>query len=160
MWHFAGAGGQDSIAICNPAISHLACRLTHAMKDDATNPVLPTSRRLRREYLTIKSMLQISCTDRHGEKQGANGLCSECAGLLAYAGQRLTNCPYGENKPTCAKCPVHCYGRVPREQVREVMRYAGPRMLSRHPWQALLHLLDKLRKVRNPRPLRKRSPLG
>ena len=31
------------------------------------------------------------------------------------------------------------------EQVREVMRYAGPRMPLRYPWLALLHLLDKLR---------------
>ncbi|MTW23034.1 hypothetical protein GJ668_18465 [Allochromatium palmeri] len=27
------------------------------------------------------------------------------------------------------------------------MRYAGPRMPLRHPWLALLHMLDKLRQV-------------
>ncbi|WP_295391845.1 nitrous oxide-stimulated promoter family protein [uncultured Thiodictyon sp.] len=28
-------------------------------------------------------------------------------------------------------------------RVREVMRYAGPRMPLRHPWLALLHLIDR-----------------
>jgi len=40
--------------------------------------------------------------------------------------------------------------------VREVMRYAGPRMLLRHPWQALRHILDKLRRVEHPMALRRR----
>jgi hypothetical protein len=33
-----------------------------------------------------------------------------------------------------------------RERVRVAMRYAGPRMLFRHPIMALLHLIDGLRK--------------
>ena len=32
-----------------------------------------------------------------------------------------------------------------RERVRQVMRYAGPRMLLRHPILALLHLRDERR---------------
>ena len=35
-----------------------------------------------------------------------------------------------------AKCPVHCYQRDRREQAREVMRYAGPRMV----WQSTIVL--------------------
>ena len=118
---------------------------------------LPTTRRLQREYRTIESMLGIWCGDRHAHHVSRDGLCTECRELLAYAGQRLAKCPYGEHKPTCAKCPVHCYRRAQREQVREVMRYAGPRMLWRHPWQALLHVLDKLRRIEDPRTLRRRN---
>jgi len=33
-----------------------------------------------------------------------------------------------------------------REQVREMMRYAGPRMLLKHPGYAILHILDGFRK--------------
>jgi hypothetical protein len=33
-----------------------------------------------------------------------------------------------------------------REQIRQVMRYAGPRMLLHHPIHAVLHLLDGIRK--------------
>jgi hypothetical protein len=29
-----------------------------------------------------------------------------------------------------------------REQVRRVMRFAGPRMLFRHPYLAFMHLID------------------
>lgn len=53
---------------------------------------------------------------------------------------------YGNNKPTCAKCPVHCYNARRREQIRQVMRYAGPRMLIYHPRLAILHLIDGLKK--------------
>jgi hypothetical protein len=37
---------------------------------------------------------------------------------------------------------------------REVMRYAGPRMTWRHPWRALHHLFDKLRRVEHPMKIR------
>jgi hypothetical protein len=117
---------------------------------------LPQTPHLRREYRTIESMFRIWCIDLHGRRVDVEGLCQGCEELLAYAGQRLAKCPYGEDKPTCAKCPVHCYKREPREQVRAVMRYAGPRMLWRHPWQALLHILDKLRRVEHPMVLRRR----
>ena len=40
---------------------------------------------------------------------------------------------FGDDKPTCANCKVHCYSEAMRERVRDVMRYAGPRMLWRHP---------------------------
>jgi hypothetical protein len=33
-----------------------------------------------------------------------------------------------------------------RERVREVMRYSGPRMLTRHPVLAVAHLVDGRRK--------------
>ena len=45
-----------------------------------------------------------------------------------------------------ARCPVHCYRPGMREAVREVMRYAGPRMVVRHPVLALRHLLDGRRR--------------
>jgi hypothetical protein len=36
------------------------------------------------------------------------------------------------------------------------MRYAGPRMTFRHPWLAVMHLLDKLRRVEHPMETRRR----
>ena len=33
-----------------------------------------------------------------------------------------------------------------REKVKAVMRYAGPRMLDKHPVLAVFHLLDGLRR--------------
>ncbi len=97
-------------------------------------------------------MTTIYCADRHGRH--ISGLCHRCAGLMSYAEKRLLKCPYGQSKPTCAKCPVHCYKKQPRESIRQVMRYAGPRMVWRHPWRALVHKADNWRRVVALRELR------
>ncbi|MBL7200981.1 MAG: nitrous oxide-stimulated promoter family protein [Anaerolineae bacterium] len=102
--------------------------------------------RMKREDKTVEAMIRMHCGDRHG---GGADLCDECEALLDYARQRLGKCPFQENKTACARCPVHCYRPDMREEVRAVMRYAGPRMLYRHPVLAVLHLLDGLR--RSPR---------
>jgi hypothetical protein len=78
-------------------------------------------------------------------------LCPNCRALLDYAYERLKKCPFQGDKPTCAKCPIHCYRLAEREQIRAVMRYAGPRMLLHRPWLAIHHLLDGLRRTPNRR---------
>ena len=60
--------------------------------------------------------------------------------VMEYARTRLGNCRYGNDKPTCRLCPIHCYRKDMRERIREVMRYAGPRMMLHHPWDAIVHL--------------------
>jgi hypothetical protein len=104
--------------------------------------------RLARELKTIRAMLRIACHDRHGT---ADGLCAECEELADYAAKRLALCPYGADKPTCVNCRIHCYGPRQREQVRETMRYAGPRMMLRHPYLAVMHVVDG-RRPAPPRP--------
>ena len=96
-------------------------------------------KRLAREWQTIAAMIRCYCRDHH-----ATGLtlCPECQGLMDYAAVRLERCRFGSEKPTCVKCPVHCYQHARREQVRVVMRYAGPRMLWQHPILSLRHWLD------------------
>ncbi len=103
------------------------------------------SGRLAREYRTLQALVACYCADHHSP-EGA--LCSECQDLLAYAARRLARCPFQKKKPSCAKCPVHCYAPRQRERVRMIMRYAGPKMLWKHPFLALLHLLDGCRRVR------------
>jgi hypothetical protein len=107
-----------------------------------------SSRRIRREKKTVSIMIEMYCRARHGGRRGA--LCTICAKLHAYALQRIEQCPYCLAKPTCANCLVHCYRPQLRERIRKVMRYAGPRMMARHPVLALLHKLDGLRKVEAP----------
>lgn len=63
--------------------------------------------------------------------------------LLSYAKQRLTRCKYGEQKPACKRCPIHCYRSDMRAKIREVMRWAGPRMIIYDPVAAIKHLLNK-----------------
>jgi hypothetical protein len=98
-------------------------------------------KRLNREWRTIAAMVRCYCQDKHG---AAEVLCPECQGLLDYAWVRLERCRFGVEKPVCVKCPVHCYQPARREQVRAVMRYAGPRMLWRHPILSLRHWVDGL----------------
>ncbi len=99
--------------------------------------------RLASELATIEAMIGIYCRARH---QGEHP-CPACRDLLAYAGKRLAGCPFQEGKPTCGNCTVHCYAPRFREQVRAVMRHAGPRMIWQHPLMAIRHLLDNRRKA-------------
>jgi hypothetical protein len=128
------------------------------MEAEAARPVAPppTRRvhdrrrypRLARELATLRAMVGIYCRDRHRTVGAARGeLCAECRGLMDYATRRLDRCIFGDDKPTCANCKVHCYTATMREQVRVVMRYAGPRMLWRHPVLALAHVLDGRREA-------------
>jgi hypothetical protein len=100
--------------------------------------------RIWQEKRTMDAMLGIYCHERHGTSKG---LCGSCDRLRDYAHRRLDTCPFRERKPVCNRCEVHCYSRLRRDEIREVMRFAGPRMPMRHPWLSLLHLLDKLRAV-------------
>ncbi|NCF63337.1 MAG: nitrous oxide-stimulated promoter family protein [Gammaproteobacteria bacterium] len=109
--------------------------------------------RLKREHDTLVCMTRIYCAHHHDDPEAAS-LCPDCAKLMAYAERRLEKCPYGSNKPTCANCPIHCYKPAQRQMARDVMRFAGPRMTWRHPWRAMTHLFDKLRKVEHPMKMR------
>ncbi len=88
------------------------------------------------EKKTVAAMTRIYCKVEHG---AASDLCADCRSLLDYAHLRLTKCPYGDDKPTCVKCPIHCYKPDMKEKIKIVMRRAGPRMLFRHPWLTVLH---------------------
>ncbi|MBE9547751.1 MAG: nitrous oxide-stimulated promoter family protein [Proteobacteria bacterium] len=88
-------------------------------------------REMTRENRTVEAMISIFCHGQHSNN--GEGLCPECGELLDYARMRLEKCPFQENKPTCAKCPVHCYKPDMKEKIRVVMKYAGPRMLYKHP---------------------------
>jgi hypothetical protein len=101
------------------------------------------SRRLAREAKTVEVMIRIYCRGQHGT---CGVLCGECAGLLAYTGERLEGCRFGIDKPTCAGCLVHCYKPAMRERIRGVMRYAGPRMAYHHPILTLFHFWDGRKK--------------
>ena len=96
--------------------------------------------RIEGEKRVVELMIRLYC--RH--KEGNSELCGGCAELLSYARQRLDRCPFANAKPTCRKCRVHCYRRGEREQIRRIMRWAGPRMLFFHPAAAVGHLLREL----------------
>ncbi len=96
--------------------------------------------RTEREILTVQKMIGIYCRGSHGRR---TALCDECRALSAYAAQRVEKCPFGERKPVCSQCPIHCYAPAMKERIGRVMRYSGPKMTYRHPILALRHLIDK-----------------
>ena len=101
---------------------------------------------LRYEKKTIETMIRMYCRAKHGTRM--NDLCDECERLRQYAYERLDKCPFGEKKGPCSKCPVHCYQSRMRQLAREVMKYAGPRMIWKHPVLAARHLVSGFNKFK------------
>jgi hypothetical protein len=95
--------------------------------------------KLERERKTVEAMIRLFCKDTHYTES----LCEPCEALLAYANERLDHCPFGEEKPKCSHCEVHCYTPDMRKRITEVMRYSGPRMLLHHPVMALRHVTQR-----------------
>jgi hypothetical protein len=97
--------------------------------------------RREREAIIVQTMINMYCQANHGSK---GTLCRECESLSAYAEKRLLSCMFGEIKPVCKECPVHCYSPQMRQQMKLVMRWAGPRMIFRRPIFAITHMIDNL----------------
>ncbi|MCK5246872.1 nitrous oxide-stimulated promoter family protein [Candidatus Bipolaricaulota bacterium] len=85
----------------------------------------------------VRLMVELYCKGNHSR----TSLCESCGELLRYAQQQVESCPYGSKKPACRRCTIHCYDADHRDRIRAVMRYAGPRLLFRHPLLAVRHML-------------------
>ncbi|GKP04509.1 hypothetical protein BME90_00915 [Klebsiella quasipneumoniae subsp. similipneumoniae] len=104
---------------------------------------MTVGKRIEREKQTICRMIglyQRRCPEARDDAEHYQA-------LNAYADKRLDKCVFGNNKPACKQCPVHCYQPAKREEMKQIMRWAGPRMLWRHPILTLRHLLDDRRPV-------------
>ncbi|MDD3322299.1 MAG: nitrous oxide-stimulated promoter family protein [Paludibacter sp.] len=91
------------------------------------------------EKKVIQNMIRLYCRKKHKGEE----LCDECNILLNYATDRLTKCPFKDEKPACADCKVHCYKTEMREKIRRVMRFSGPRMIIYYPKDFFIHILKK-----------------
>ena len=95
--------------------------------------------RIEREKQTVRKMIELYC--RHRLKQV--NIPEEYQHLAEFACHRLDHCKYGENKTACKNCPTHCYAPKEREQIRRIMRWAGPRMIFYSPIEAIRHIFNK-----------------
>lgn len=93
------------------------------------------------EKRTITAMINLYCRGNHSPN---SGLCDSCAALLDYSLEHTDHCQWRTKKPACSRCPIHCYQKEMREQIRTVMRFAGPRMVWHHPYLAFIHLLKSI----------------
>ena len=109
-----------------------------------------TEKKRTLEADVMAEMIALYCRGhRHAHRtaatDGAPALCPDCRRLLDYAHDRIIRCPRMEVKSFCSACPIHCYSRDMREQVRTVMRWSGPRMLLHRPIMTLRHMWIDLR---------------
>ncbi len=91
-------------------------------------------------------MIALYCRSKH---DSGRELCKGCQSLEQYALLRLECCPFGEGKPSCASCTIHCYQKSMRAKIKEVMRFAAPRMLFLHPLATIRHLYQERKRDRN-----------
>lgn len=97
---------------------------------------------VKMEKGTVGLMIHLYCKKHHIYK---GKLCSECEELREYALARLSNCRYGNNKPTCRRCKTHCYDPIMKEKIIKVMRFSGPQMIFFHPVHAFYYIIRKIR---------------
>ena len=105
------------------------------MKDESKSSNIGP--KIRKEKATVEKMIRLYCEKKHSSLSGT--LCSECHSLLEYSHQRLEQCQYNDDKPTCRKCPVHCYRTTMRVEIRRIMRFSGPRLALRAPMDWIRH---------------------
>lgn len=96
-------------------------------------------------------MITIYCKGNHQEN-----LCSSCQQLSDYVDKRINLCPLMESKTFCSNYPIHCYSKEMQEQIKVVMRYAGPRMIFHHPlllvdqsYQSIKHKLKRKKEIKS-----------
>jgi hypothetical protein len=98
--------------------------------------------RLERENETVRAMVEIYCKSNHNNEMNN---CPKCKQVYEYASYRILRCPHKEEKPSCAKCEIHCFNKQMKEEIKKVMRFSGPRMLIYHPILSIFHYLDSLK---------------
>jgi len=91
------------------------------------------------EKEVVAEMIALYCRKNHHSPKGS--LCAECSALRDYAFYRSDVCPFMETKTFCSNCAVHCYSPQMREQIKTVMRFSAPRMLTRRPIMSIRHLI-------------------
>lgn len=100
--------------------------------------------KIEQEKYIVDQMILLYCKKNHKSKT----LCPACEELSTYCHKRLSLCPFKEKKTFCSNCPIHCYDRIHKDKIREVMRFSGPRMLFYHPVLAIKHLIETKREKR------------
>mgnify|MGYP006380488625 FL=1 len=95
------------------------------------------------EKYVVAEMIRIYCKGNHKIHKP---LCPSCIELLKYCEARVNRCPMMETKTFCSACKVHCYKPQMREEIKKVMRYAGPKMITVHPILAIKHMIIMLKK--------------
>ena len=107
---------------------------------------MDTQTKREREKRMVSQMIALYCRKKHHTR---GDLCPQCAALDAYAKMRADKCPFMETKTFCSNCRIHCFKPDMRAKIREVMRFAGPRMILHHPVAAIRHVVETKKEQRH-----------
>lgn len=83
-------------------------------------------------------------------------LCENCARMALRAVRQTRHCPHMAYKTFCHECPRPCH--KPDPEIRDMMRFSGPRVLLRHPLMYFRFLKFLLRSKKHQASLRKDTP--
>jgi hypothetical protein len=88
----------------------------------------------------VKEMILLYCNKNHNTK---NELCESCSELFGYVQKRLKYCPYGDKKPVCFNCKIHCYRKEYKDRIKDVMKFSGPKIMFHNPIAGIKYLFKK-----------------
>ena len=102
--------------------------------------------RLGKDRKTLEAIGRIYCSAHHdGTPKDAAGLCASCRQAIDRTLERTASCPYG-HEGNCQDCDIHCQRGEAQLRIKEIMRYAAPRMTLRHPLMTMEYLRKKRRR--------------
>ena len=113
-----------------------------------------------KEKAVLATMIEVYCRGNKHIDRSEKELCPSCQSLLDYSSMRVDKCPFMETKTYCANCHVHCYKKDRREEIRQVMKYSGPRMIFKHPLMLLDHGWQSFKDKRRKRIEGRKQKLG
>lgn len=107
------------------------------------------TRQQKKDIRLIGKFVEVYCAGKHRAAEqtriilpaglGERRLCPDCASFFEYAMAKRLKCPLEAEKPSCKHCRIHCYDKPHREKVREIMAYAGRRLMMRGRLDYLWH---------------------
>lgn len=98
--------------------------------------------RTARDCKVLETMSRIFCKAHHSGEKDSSGLCPSCRETVEATLARTAVCPFG-HEGNCQDCAIHCQCGEAQERIREIMRYAAPRMALRHPLMTSEYLRRK-----------------
>jgi len=103
----------------------------------------------KKDIRLLGTFIEVYCAAKHRSAvrsavdlpsgSGTRLLCPECTTFFEYTISKRLRCPLEAEKPSCKHCRIHCYDKLRREKVREIMSYVGRRLMMRGRLDYLWH---------------------
>ena len=100
-----------------------------------------------KDLKTLEAMARIYCSKWHAASaKDAAGVCEECRTAVEATFNRADACPY-DHAHNCQDCTTKCQRGENQERIKQIMRYAAPRMIYRHPLMTFEYLRKRRKGV-------------